>query len=268
MNHSHFEIWRNHLGRWAVVGFVITLLSAAAQAALQDEIQVYTDEINKPGEYGLELHVNSTPIGISAPSYPGEITSLHGVRITPEFSRGLTQTVELGLYVPTVLAPSGSLAAPGLKARVKWLPIQAEQFGGFFAGLNLEYSQINNRYAASPRGGEMRNILGWRNDDWLLAINPIFGFAYSPGVPHTPGLEIATKISRKINDVLAVGWERYNERGPYNQWLPSTQQMLVNYVVADVQVLGYDFNLGVGKGQTTASDKWTLKAIIGFPLWD
>jgi hypothetical protein len=130
----------------------------------------------------------------------------------------------------------------------------------------LEYSQISQRFAASPRAGEMRNILGWRNDDWLLAINPIFGFAYSPGVPHTPGLEIATKVTRKVKDGLSLGWERYNERGPYNQFLPFNQQMLVNYLVADIEAHGYDFNLGIGKGQTTASDKWTLKAIIGFPL--
>jgi hypothetical protein len=155
-----------------------------------------------------------------------------------------------------------------LKARIKWLPIQPQETGGFFAGVNLEYSQINQRFAASPRAGEMRNILGWRNDDWLLAINPIIGFAYSPGVSHTPSLEVATKVSRKIRDGLSLGWERYNERGPYNQSLPYQQQMLVNYVVADFEVQGFDVNLGVGKGQTTASDKWTLKAIIGIPLGD
>ena len=268
MNFLQLQPWRNRLGRWAAVGLVCALMAATAQAALQDEIQVYTDEINKPGQYGLELHLNSTPSGIGAPSYPGEVTSLHGLRITPEFSRGLTKSVELGLYVPTAFSAGGSFDAPGLKARVKWLPIQPEENGGFFAGINVEYSQISKRFSASPRAGEMRNILGWRNDDWMLAINPIFGFAYSPGVAHTPGLEIATKVTRKVKEGLAIGWERYNERGPYNQFLPSSQQMLVNYLVADIEAHGYDFNLGLGKGQTSASDKWTLKAIIGFPLWD
>jgi hypothetical protein len=247
---------------------LLFLVVASAHAALQDEIQVYTDEINTPGEHGLELHVNSTPSGIGTPSYPGEVTSLHGLRLTPEFSLGLTRTIEVGLYVPTAYSAGGSVHAPGLKARLKWLPMQPQEFGGFFAGVNFEYSQINQRFAASPRAGEMRNILGWRNDDWLLAINPIFGFAYSPGVPHTPGLEIATKVNRKIRDGLSLGWERYNERGPYNQSLPYQQQMLVNYVVADFEVRGFDVNLGVGKGQTTASDKWTFKAIIGIPLGD
>ena len=258
--------WLKSLWPWAALGLGLAATAPAAHAALQDEIQVYTDEINAPGEYGLELHVNSTPSGIAAPSYPGEVTSLHGLRLTPEFSRGLTRTVEVGLYVPTVYASVGSWYAPGLKARIKWLPIQPAEHGGFFAGVNLEYSQISQRFAASPRAGEMRNILGWRNDDWMLAINPIFGFAYSPGVAHTPGLEIATKITRKVREGWALGWERYNERGPYNQSLPFNQQVLVNYVVSDLEFRGYDFNVGVGRAQTTASDKWTLKAIIGFPL--
>jgi len=45
--------------------FAVALLggSFAAQAALQDEIQVYDDEINAKGEYSLELHLNTTPNG-------------------------------------------------------------------------------------------------------------------------------------------------------------------------------------------------------------
>ena len=38
-------------------------LSLPARAVLPDEIQVYDDSINKPGEFGLELHLNATPAG-------------------------------------------------------------------------------------------------------------------------------------------------------------------------------------------------------------
>ncbi|MFX5907318.1 hypothetical protein ABTE61_19155, partial [Acinetobacter baumannii] len=61
----------------------------AAYAAQQDEIQVYTDDINKKGEVGLEVHLNTTPQGRTKPDYPGEITNNHGFRFTPEFSYGL-----------------------------------------------------------------------------------------------------------------------------------------------------------------------------------
>ena len=66
-----------------------------ATAALSDEIQVYTDDINAPGEYGLELHVNTTPSGRTTPDYPGEAVPNHGLRITPEFSYGITKTWEV-----------------------------------------------------------------------------------------------------------------------------------------------------------------------------
>ena len=48
---------------------VILALGAGgdAHAALIDEIQVYTDDINAPGQFGLELHLNTTPKGRSTP---------------------------------------------------------------------------------------------------------------------------------------------------------------------------------------------------------
>ena len=263
---NFFNRPRGWVARWL---FSIALFaSLPAWAALQDEIQVYTDEINQPGEYGVEWHLNSTPSGVSAPSYPGEITSHHGLRITPEFSRGLTKTVELGLYVPMAWSSGGAFYAPGLKARVKWLPIQAQDTGGFFAGVNLELSQVSQRFSPSARNAEIRNILGWRNDDWLVAINPIFGLQLSSGAARTPGLEIATKINRKVAAGWSVGWERYHDRGPYNRFLPYPEQTLVNYLVLDHEGQHFDLNFGIGRGQTTASDHWTLKAIVGFPLGD
>ena len=65
-----------------------------AHGALPDEIQVYTDDVNAPGERGIELHVNTTPSGRSAPGYPGEVPTHHGLRITPELSWGLAPDVD------------------------------------------------------------------------------------------------------------------------------------------------------------------------------
>ena len=76
------------------------LIPLGAQAAQQDEIQVYADDINKPGQFGLELHLNTTPSGRTVPDYPGEITNHHGFRFTPEFSYGVRSDLELGLYLP------------------------------------------------------------------------------------------------------------------------------------------------------------------------
>jgi hypothetical protein len=83
-------------GQHCLVGAValLAMLGASnpATSAQQDEIQVYTDDINKRGEFGLEWHLNTTPQGRTTPDYPGEITNNHGFRFTPEFSYGLTRT--------------------------------------------------------------------------------------------------------------------------------------------------------------------------------
>jgi hypothetical protein len=244
----------------------VLLSVSPAWAALKDEILVYSDEINAPGEYGLELHLNTTPRGISMPSYPGEVTNHHGIRFMPELTRGLGSNTEVGLHLPTVYDGHGRYDAAGVKLRLKWLPIQAQDNGGFFAGMNFEWGQVRQRYSASPQSAEIRNILGWRGKDWLFSVNPIFVWNTSPGASSTPTLEVATKVSRRISDSLSLGWERYNERGPYNQALPQSEQGRVNYLVMDFEGHEFDLNLGVGKGSTPASDPWTIKAVIGFPF--
>ena len=93
----------------------LILIPSIVGAALSDEIQVYTDDINAPGEFGLELHINTTPKGRRVPDYPGEVVPNHGLRITPEFSYGLTKTWEAGLYIPTNRDPSGSVSVAGAK---------------------------------------------------------------------------------------------------------------------------------------------------------
>ena len=68
---------------------LLALAPLASHAVLQDEIQVYDDEINAKGEQSLELHVNNTPNGLVTPSYPGEVMNNHNTRITPEYAYGL-----------------------------------------------------------------------------------------------------------------------------------------------------------------------------------
>ena len=87
--------------------FMACVVTAHVHAALPDEIQVYTDDINAPGEKGLELHVNTTPKGITTPGYAGETMNHHGLRVTPELSLGITKTTEVGLYLPRTRTSEG-----------------------------------------------------------------------------------------------------------------------------------------------------------------
>ena len=63
-----------------MIALAAALQIAPAWPANQDEIQVYDDTIDKPGEFGLEIHTNATPLERAYQLYPGEIANDHGFR--------------------------------------------------------------------------------------------------------------------------------------------------------------------------------------------
>ena len=257
------------MNRWSSVAAICAAatLSPAALAALPDEIQVYTGDINKPGEWGLELHVNTTPSGRKEPEFPGEIVPHHAWRITPEISYGFTPTIDAGVYLPMVFAPGGEHVFSGPKIRAKWLPIQAdEKLGGVFAGVNLEYQWIDKKLEEVTREIEIRPIIGWEDERWLIAVNPIVEFPQTgPGKGHAPEFTPSLKVGRKVSEGVMAGIEYYTELGQINNMLPHDQQSHTLYLALDVERGGWNFNFGIGRG-FEAADRWTVKAIFEIPI--
>jgi hypothetical protein len=238
-----------------------------AHAALQDEIQVYTDDINDEGEWGLELHVNTTPKGLSMPSYPGEAMNALGTRITPEISLGLTPHLEVGLYLPLVKSANGVSELAGIKWRLKWMAIKSEEAQGWFAGLNTEFSQLKYPYSDSSRSFELRTIAGFKDSRWLLATNPVFGWPVSPGfVHHSPEFSLGVKVARSVSDTSRLGFEYYSGMGQVNAVLPTALQDNTLFLAWDFDGKPFGFNVGVGRGLNAATDAWTLKTILELPI--
>src|SRR5437773_11793554 len=67
----------------------VLVIALPARAELSDEIQVYTDDINEPGQFGLEMHVNTTPKGRLTPDHRAERVPDLGGRRTPERASAL-----------------------------------------------------------------------------------------------------------------------------------------------------------------------------------
>ena len=243
----------------------LTLTAPAVQAELRDEIQVYTDDINEPGQFGLEMHVNTTPRGRRTPDYPGEAVPYRGWRITPELSYGLTRSLEAGLYLPLSRDAAGNTQLAGAKLRLKWLPVRpAEGQAGWFLGANGELSRLQQRFSESRTSAELRLMGGWRDLGWLLALNPVFGWSLSDGLrSRTPDLALGVKLARTLASNLALGLEYYADLGTTRRILPASEQGHVLYAVVDAQVGGWELNLGIGRGLTKAADELTLKAIVG-----
>jgi hypothetical protein len=247
---------------------VLLAVPSFAAAALSDEIQVYDDDINAPSEFGLELHANTTPKGRSTPDYPGEVVPNHGLRLTPEFSYGLTRAWEAGLYVPTSIDPDGHGSLAGWKLRMKWLPLHPEEGqAGWFAGANGELSRLQQRYSQSRESFELRTIFGHRAEDWLLAVNPVFGWDLSPGFRSgTPDFSLGIKATRKIAEKTSIGAEYYSEMGKLDAILPLHAQANTLFAVIDTELKSLGINFGIGRGLTGSADKWTVKAIFAIPL--
>ena len=247
----------------------VAMMAPAAQAALPDEIQVYTGDITKPREWGVEVHVNTTPSGIKEPGFPGEIVAHHAWRITPEIEYGITPTFDVGMYLPMVFVPGGTQVFAGPKLRAKWLPVQVadEKAGGVFAGVNFEYAWVDDRLDEVTRNFEIRPIVGWQDETWLVAFNPIVEFARTgPSKGHAPEFNPALKVARTVSEGVMAGVEYYGSLGALNDFEPSGQQRHTLYLALDVERGPWNFNFGVGRGLNSATDKWTVKAIFEIPL--
>lgn len=243
------------------LGFLAALWIAHLHAALPDEIQVYTDDLEAPGEHGLELHVNATPSGRKAPDYPGEVTPHHGLRVTPELSLGLAPGWDAGLYLPFVRSAEGTDYFAGPRFRLKWIPVKpAEGNAGYFAGVNWELSFVERRFEEPRRTLELRPIFGYRSDEWLLSFNPIIDTDLAGPQKGVLTFAPAFKVSHNVARQTALGVEYYAELGRLSHFAPRSEQSHTLYFVVDTSRV----NFGIGRGLNGASDRWTLKAIFSF----
>ena len=237
------------------------MFPAPARAALPDEIQVYTDDLEEVGSHGIELHVNTTPNGRSTPEYPGEVVPDRGIRVTPEISWGLAENWDGGIYLPFVRSGDGSYFFAGAKFRLKYLPLRPGDGGtGMFAGINFEVAFVQERFEQSGRTAEIRPIIGYRGEKWLFSFNPILATDLAGGSQGVFTFAPAFKVSRRAWPGMALGAEYYMDMGELSNFAPRDQQSRVLYLTADTD----RFNFGIGYGMTNASDRWTIKAIFSF----
>ena len=161
-----------------------------AQSALYDEIQVYDDSLN-----------------------------------APEFSFGISNHWEAGLYLPAVLDSQAQMSVAGQKLRLKWIGQRSSEENQWFYGVNFEISKVAQRYEASPWGSEIRPIIGYRYDDWLFATNPILGYSLSQGY-RQGGIDFlpAVKVTHRVSEGMSAGIEAYSDLGKMASIAPSRDQ--------------------------------------------
>ena len=250
----------------AVALATIGALACGVACGADEEIQVYMDEIGKPGEFGLDVHTNYVASGDLVTNYPGNQPSLHRLRITPEFAYGLTNSLELGVYLPLATRDrDGQLDLGGIKFRLKYLAPKGLEARWFY-GANLELGRVNHRLDANPVNGELKGILGTRRGPWTLAFNANVGFKISGPEPSPAAVELTTKLMRSIGNGASLGIESFNGMGELRSPGHLNDSGQAGYIVLDKSIGRWELNLGAGAGYGSNPDRLILKAIIGVPI--
>lgn len=265
VDHSGVRRRKYHAVMWALLCGLAGFMPDHAVLAAPDEIQVYTEEMNDPGEYGVELHVNYVVDGEKAAAYEGALPTHHMLQTTPEFSYGISPNWEAGLYLPVAREEGGNFYGNGLRLRMKYMASR-EAGESMFWGLNTEVGYSSLRVAESEWGMEVRPIIGYRTEEWLLSFNPILNMDFSNDLSRRPQFEPALKVGRKVAEGLHAGFEYYGEYGYANDMLPSPERVQYLYAALDFARQDFDINFGVGRGDSNAADTWVAKAIIAFPF--
>ncbi|MDB5928118.1 MAG: hypothetical protein JWN13_7054 [Betaproteobacteria bacterium] len=238
-----------------------SFVASYAQAA-PDEIQVYMDDLTKPGRFGSDFHSNYVVSGSREPDFPGAQPAHHTFRFTPEFYYGLSPTMELGLYLLTTTGPGTGSNYDGQKLRFKYIAPHDDRSGSFW-GMNLEIGKSSRRVGEVPWNAQLKGIYGYRSGPWTVAFNTNFDWSLS-GSPNSPvAFEFDTKVAYETPHGFQLGFESYNELGPVRHLGHIGDLSQTLYAVIDSEIRKVDVNFGIGRGLTPASDRWVMKLVVG-----
>jgi hypothetical protein len=242
-----------------VVGAVMAIAVAGARA--DDEIQVYNAEIAEVGQWTVQQHLNYAINGRKEPDFPGGIVPHHTLNGTPEFAYGITDWWELGFYLPFAIDSRDRFLSNGGKIRNLFVsPHAAER--NFFYGVNFEFSYETPPFSETRYGLEIRPIIGMRNKEWEIIVNPIIDMGFG-ALGETDFLP-AARLARNLGDDRFVGVEYYSDFGQIGNFLPLNEQRHQIFAVTDFKLGVFDIDLGLGYGLTPGSDRLVAKAIIGY----
>ncbi|HEY3798838.1 MAG TPA: hypothetical protein VGL58_10835 [Caulobacteraceae bacterium] len=252
--------------RWTTALLALVGWPCAARAA-DEEIQVYIDDMQPKGGYGLDVHVNDVPDGRGADvDYPGQSASQGRLRVTPEWAYGLTPNIELGAYLPlTTLDDHWHGELGGVKGRIKFIGSKPGA-DGLFWGANFELGVVRRDIDINPWNAELKGIAGYRKGPWTVAMNLNADWAVAGPDKGPVSLQLATMVTRKLGPDIDVGFESYNGLGDVDHFGRLEENDQEFFAIVDKSFGKWDLNLGVGTGYGRPEDNLIVKAIIGVPI--
>ena len=220
-------------------------VAPAFVAAAPNEIKVFTDELARYREHTLEVHVNKA--SSAGPKASDQRTPL---QIMPEYSYGVRRNWELSFQLPLAI-DEGTGRLDGYRAELQYVAPHDED-EGFYWGFNAELAR-NERSGEEPFwSAELIPILGYRTGRWHFVANPGADKQLS-GSSRVAKFQPAAKVAYQ-----ALGWNSFGLE------YYGGDQSRVLYIAWDSKIGKSDFNVGIGRGFTDASDRWVLKMIVEF----
>ena len=246
----------------------ISTVSSPARAVDPFEIQVYDGTANPPGVPGLELHVNTVPIGLTKSPSPPEYPENQQSHFTLEPSLGLFFWWELGGYFETTLRGDEAFDYAGVKLRNKFVT-PPKWDAHWRLGLNIEFSLLPRGYDRDRWGNELRPIVAWENERFEFVLNPIVDSSLAgPDANAGPTFQPCLMAVYKVQDTVSFGFEYYTNLGPFSGFLPLREEEHYLYEVFNLlSVKRLELNAGVGEGLTAGSNRLIFKMILGY-TWE
>jgi len=247
------------------LGLVAALALLPAHAAAQGnfEIQVYPSETVPAGRTMLELHSNSAILG-STQTDDGTRPTQHAVHETLEITHGWTSWFETGFYLFTSIQPDDGWEWVGNHVRPR-VRVPEDWHWAVGLSLSVEIGYQRREYSTDTWTMEIRPIIDKQIGPWYLAVNPVFdqtlkGEGTKTGIEFSP----SAKIGFDLTKVVSPGIEYYGNLGPVGDINDARHQQHQVFTVVDLNVdPGWELNFGVGVGLTHATDRLTLKMILG-----
>ena len=246
-------------------------LLPGSACAIPDELEIHQDDTTPKGRFGAELITTYAIAGPRTPSSEGLRSTRHLLRLSPDFSYGLTNHTEVGLQLFSSVGLHGETRVDGGRIEMLTVPIRPadNRDDGYWLGTLIELGHLPTTLSTNHLDAELKVLLGVRRGRWMVAASPEFGFKVSgEGSGSQPDVEMKVKVSYRLDSNYAIGIEQYSDLGTIRRIGPLSQQSQQTFAVADFKRRAWDFNVGIGRGWNDVSEKWVVKAIIGFPLDD
>ena len=254
----------HRIGR-AIVA-VLSIGYASASLALPDELQVQMDDINEPGQVGIDLSAGYAMGNPKTATDEDRRPTAHLLQASPQRSYGLTKTMQLGAQLFYARDSSGQSKIDGARLEWLYLPIRPAEEGGegLFAGTLIEAGHLPKRLSENRLDAELRLIAGYRWGKWTVAANPEIGRKLAGDGSGVPDLSARMKLAYQATPTYAVGAEYYGDFGNMHAVGPLSHRSQQLFGVIDAKHGGCNFSIGIGRGLTSRSEPWVLKAAVGF----